>query len=82
MSQQWQNLKTGVFSTLIKMLILPGLTGLALTFLGFEGDGRLVLVLMSGMPTAFACVILAEAYDLNRNVAASGIFIKYPIFTP
>ena len=76
MSQQWQNLKTGVFSTLIKMLVLPGITGLALTFFGFEGDDRLVLVLMSGMPTAFACVILAEAYDLNRNVAASSIILS------
>ncbi|WP_319422642.1 AEC family transporter [Pleurocapsa sp. FMAR1] len=81
MSQQWQNLKTGVFSTLIKMLVLPGITGLALTFFGFEGDGRLVLVLMSGMPTAFASVILAEAYNLNRNVAASGILLS-TLFLP
>ncbi len=81
MFQQWQNLKTGVFSTLIKMLVLPGVTGLVLTLFGFEGDGRLVLVLMSGMPTAFASVILAEAYDLNRNVAASGILLS-TLFLP
>lgn len=74
--QQWQNLRSGVFSTLLKMLMLPGLTGLLLTLFGIRGDACLVLVLMSGMPTDFATVILAEEYNLDRQVAASSILLS------
>jgi hypothetical protein len=31
---------------------------------------------MSGMPTAFANIILAEEYDLDRQVAASSILVS------
>lgn len=58
----------GIAPAVIKMLILPGITGLLLTCFGIQGDSRLVL--MSSMPTAFASIILAEAYDLNRQIAA------------
>lgn len=74
--QQWQNLRSGIFPTLVKMLIIPGTIGLILTSLGIEGDKRLVLVLMSSMPTAFASVILSETYNLDRNVAASSILLS------
>ena len=74
--QQWQNLRAGVISSLLKMLVLPGITGLILTCFGMRGDSRLVLVLMSSMPTAFASIILAEAYDLERNIAASSILLS------
>ena len=74
--QQWQNLRSGIFPTLVKMLIIPGIVGLGLTILGISGDKRLVLVLMSSMPTAFASVILSEAYNLDRNVAASSILLS------
>ena len=74
--QQWQNLRVGIFPTVLKMLILPGITGLLLTCFGMRGDSRLVLVLMSGMPTAFASIILSEAYNLDRNVAASSILLS------
>lgn len=79
--QHWQNLQTGIFPAIIKMLILPGITGLWLTFLGMEGDSRLVLVLMSSMPTAFASIILAEAYNLDRQIAASSVLIS-TLFLP
>ncbi len=74
--QQWQNLRWGVFPAILKMLILPGITGIVLTCFGIQGDSRLVLVLMSSMPTAFASVILAEAYNLDRNVAASSTLLS------
>lgn len=74
--QQWQSLRWGIFPATIKMVILPGVTGILLTFFGMKGDGCLVLVLMSGMPTAFASLILAEVYDLNQNVAASSILLS------
>jgi malate permease and related proteins len=74
--QQWQSLRWGIFPTIIKMIFIPGITGTLLTFFGLKGDGCLVLVLMSGMPTAFASLILAEVYDLNQNVAASSILLS------
>lgn len=74
--QQWQNLRTGIVPSALKMLILPGLSGLLFTFLGMQGDSRLVLVLMCSMPTAFASVILAEEYNLDRQIAASSILLS------
>ena len=74
--QQWQNLRLGIIPTLLKMLVIPGLAALLFTFFGLSGDGRLALVLMSGMPTAFACIILAEEYDLDRQTAASSILLS------
>ncbi len=71
-----KGLQTGVIPSAVKMLILPGLVGLSLTLLGIVGDGRLALVLMSGMPTAFANVILAEEYNLDRQIAASSILLS------
>ena len=79
--QQWQNLRVGIFPAIFKMIVLPGITGLLLTCFGLEGDGRLVLVLMSSMPTAFASIILAEAYNLDRNVTASSILLS-TLFLP
>ena len=67
------------------MLVLPGIAGLALTILGLSGDARLAMVLMSGMPTAFACVVLAEEYNLDRQLAASSILlstIMLPLMIP
>ena len=74
--QQWQNLSVGIIPTILKTLIVPGLAGLLLTGFGIKGEARLVLVLMSGMPTAFASVILAEEYNLDRQIAASSILLS------
>ena len=79
--QKWQNLSAGIVPTAIKMLVIPGLVGLFLTLLGLSGDRRLVLVLMSGMPTAFASIILAEEYNLDRQIAASSILLS-TLFLP
>ena len=65
----------------LKMLLIPGLTGLCLTFFGVTGDARLSMVLMSGMPTANTNLILAEEYNLDRQVTASTIALS-TIFLP
>ena len=81
--RQWHNLRSGIFPALCKVLVIPLVTGLVLTLIGFRGDSRLVLVLMSGMPTAFATIILSEAYELDRNIAASSVLLStlaMPIF--
>jgi malate permease and related proteins len=74
--QGFQNLERAIAPTILKILVLPGLTGLACTVFGIQGDACLVLMLMSGMPTAFANAILAEEYNLDRTIAASSIFLS------
>ena len=56
---------------------MPLLVGLATTlFFGLSGSPRLAMVLMSGVPTAFAGLILAEEYNLDRDLIASSIIIS------
>jgi malate permease and related proteins len=69
-------LNWAIIPALLKMLVIPGLTGLCLTWFGFTGDARLSMVLMSGMPTANTNLILAEEYDLDRQVTASTIALS------
>jgi malate permease and related proteins len=74
--QGFQNLDRAIAPTILKIVILPVLTGLACTLLGIQGEARLVLTIMSGMPTAFANAILAEEYNLDRQITASSIFLS------
>lgn len=71
----WQSLKQGIFPSVIKTLILPLLIGLIALALKLPPDARLAMVLMSGMPTAFAGLILAEEYTLDRELIASSIVL-------
>jgi malate permease and related proteins len=71
-----ESLQVALVPVAIKMLVLPALTGVGLTLFGISGDARLALVLMSGMPTAFANLILAEEYNLDSQLAASSILIS------
>jgi malate permease and related proteins len=70
------NLRKAFLPAAIKMVALPALTGIGLTYLGLHGEARLGLVLMSGMPTAFANAILAEEYELDRQLAAGSILLS------
>ena len=80
-----KSLKSAIIPTTLKIFILPGLVAIGLTLLGVEGDGRLALVLMSGMPAAFANVILAEEYNLDRHISAGTILLStmtFPLTLP
>ncbi len=70
------SLYSALIPTTLKMVVLPGIAGLVLTILGFSHDARLAMVLMSGMPTAFVNVILAEEYNLDRQLATSSILLS------
>ncbi|MFQ4140973.1 AEC family transporter [Chlorogloeopsis sp. ULAP02] len=75
--QGWKSIKLGVAPAIIKACIIPLLVGIATTFLlGLSGDRRLAMVLMSGMPSAFAGLILAEEYNLDRDLIASSIILS------
>lgn len=62
-------------SLCIKMLLVPLVLGIGLTMLGMTGSPLLVMVLQMSMPPAFATLILAEAYNLDRELAVTGIAI-------
>lgn len=62
--------------TLVRIVVMPLVVGVGLTLLGVQGDQRLALVLMSGMPTAMATLILAEEHGLNRDIMAATIALS------
>lgn len=70
-----QSLKGAVLPTLLKVIILPALIGIGGLWLGISDDSLLTLVLMAGMPTAFAALILAEEYELDREMVTSSILL-------
>ena len=72
----WKSLRNAVVPVGLKMVVLPAFVGVGTSFLGLTGDVRLGLVLMAGMPSAFASLILAEEYDMNRDLAASSIALS------
>jgi malate permease and related proteins len=72
----WQSLKLAIAPTVIKALVLPGLVGVFTPLAGIGAEPSLALVLMAGMPTAFAGLILAEEYELDRELIASSIVLS------
>ncbi|UAJ73988.1 AEC family transporter [Synechocystis sp. PCC 7339] len=67
----WSNIKIAFSAVSIKMLLVPLVMAMALTTAGLSGPPRLILVLQSAMPSAFASLILAEAYDLDRDLVVT-----------
>jgi malate permease and related proteins len=78
--QGWQSLKLALVPALVKTIVMPTVVGVAITMMGMSGSPRLALVLMSGMPSAFAGLILSEEYNLDRNLVASSIIVSTAIF--
>lgn len=69
------NLTKASVSLGIKMLIVPLLVGGVVSLVGLTGAPRLVLVLQAAMPPAFATLILAEAYNLDRDLTVTNLAI-------
>ncbi|MEM9542678.1 MAG: AEC family transporter [Cyanobacteria bacterium P01_E01_bin.42] len=70
--KQWRSVSAGL---IVKMLCVPLIFGIILGFLGFSESLQLVLVLQIAMPPAFATLVIAETYDLDREIAVSSIAI-------
>ncbi len=66
-----QQLHQATISLIIKMMIVPLLLGLSLPYLGIISFPQLAIVLQAGMPPAFATLVIAEAYDLDRNLTVT-----------
>ncbi|MUL37595.1 AEC family transporter [Gloeocapsopsis dulcis] len=71
----WHSLPRASVSLLIKMLLVPLILGSSLSLLGINGTTRLVLVLQTAMPPAFATLVIAEAYDLDRDLAVTALAV-------
>ncbi|WP_088893396.1 AEC family transporter [Leptolyngbya ohadii] len=71
----WKSLQIAVVPMLLKTIALPLLVGLITHMWGLPQDAQLSLVLMAGMPSAFAGLILAEEYEIDRSLVASSIVL-------
>jgi malate permease and related proteins len=71
--QGLKSLQIALLPSFLKVAVLPGLVGIVTTLLGMSGEPRLAMVLMAGMPSAFASLILAEEYSLDHDISSSSI---------
>ncbi len=55
----------------LKMLLVPLVVAAGLAWGNLGGDLARVLVLQAAMPPAFATLVIAEAYNLDRDLAAT-----------
>jgi len=69
----WRSVNRASVSLSIKMLIVPIMVGIGLPWFGVTGWPHLVLVLQSAMPPAFATLVLAEAYELDRELTVTAL---------
>lgn len=69
----WHNVWQATVSLSIKMLLVPLLVGLSLPRLGVSGLPQLVIVLQMAMPPAFATLVIAEVYNLNRELTVTAL---------
>ena len=83
----WYSLPRASISLGIKMLLVPLILGSILSLFGVTGSTRLVIVLQMAMPPAFATLVIAEAYNLDRDltvtalaVGSAGLFVTLPIW--
>jgi malate permease and related proteins len=56
----WRSLQPALVPALLKVLVLPAMVVCVALGAGLPRDAVLVLVLMAGMPSAFAGLILAK----------------------
>jgi hypothetical protein len=83
----WHNLPRAAISLAIKMLLVPLVVGSSLSLFGITGFPRLVIVLQMAMPPAFATLVIAEAYNLDRELAvtalavgSAGLLVTLPVW--
>ncbi|HBL11682.1 MAG TPA: transporter [Cyanobacteria bacterium UBA11162] len=71
----WNKLRQAAMSLGIKMLLVPLVLGMVLLQFGMTGKPQLVMVLQMGMPPAFATLVLAEVFDLDRELAVTALAV-------
>jgi malate permease and related proteins len=71
----WSSLPPAILTLSLKMLLVPLVLGFGLSLAGFKGPPQLVIVLQMAMPPAFATLVIAEAYELDRDLAVTALAI-------
>ncbi|MEA5618623.1 AEC family transporter [Cronbergia sp. UHCC 0137] len=69
----WHKLPQVASSLVIKMLLVPLILGSMLPLLGITGEVAKVLILQMAMPPAFATLIIAETFNLDRDLTVTAI---------
>ncbi len=67
----WHKLPDAWSSILIKMLVVPLILGSMLSLFGVRGNAAQVIVLQMGMPPALATLVIAETFNLDRDLAVT-----------
>ncbi len=83
----WHSLPKASISLSIKMLVVPLLLGSSLSLFGLTGAAKLAIILQMAMPPAFATLVIAEVYNLDRDlsvtalaVGSGGLLVTLPIW--
>ena len=63
-----RNVKRALTCLSIKMLFTPLVVGTGLMFFGVTGEPRMAMVLQMAMPPAFSTLVIAQAYNLDRDL--------------
>jgi len=66
-----KNIKKALTCLSIKMLLTPLVVGTGLMFFGVTGEPRLAMVLQMAMPPAFSTLVIAQAYNLDRDLTVT-----------
>ena len=75
--EKWNNLKPAAIAAFLRVAIVPLAIGLGATAFGLKSDQRLILTLVSGTPTGLSVLILAEVYNLDRDLLISTIAFSF-----
>lgn len=69
--KSWHKLPEAWSSIFIKMLVVPLILGSMLSLFGVTGNAAQVMVLQMGMPPALATLVIAETFNLDRDLAVT-----------
>ncbi|MEH2066612.1 MAG: AEC family transporter [Nostoc sp.] len=69
----WRSLPQVGMSLAIKMLLVPLILGSILPLVGLTGSTVKVIVLQMSMPPAFATLVIAETFNLDRDLAVTAL---------
>ncbi|MCG6136341.1 MAG: AEC family transporter [Nostoc sp. LLA-1] len=71
----WHRLPQAGISLVIKMLLVPLVVGSTLPLFGVTGEPAQVIVLQMAMPPAFATLVIAETFNLDRDLAVTSLAV-------
>ncbi|MDZ8188870.1 MAG: AEC family transporter [Nostoc sp. ChiSLP02] len=71
--KSWGNLPQAGMSLGIKMLLVPLILSSILPFFGLTGITAKAIVLQTAMPPAFATLVIAETFNLDRDLAVTSL---------